>query len=227
MKLSKYILTLGVLFMLPLMVNAQNSNCVTITTEVTNVLYAGIDNPISINVPGVPSNNITVYATNAKLTETAQGYTLKPLAAGQDCEIIVVVKDANGNSSAETKTFRVRALPEPTAHISFQKDGYEQTYKGLGKPISKANLVSASGIRAEVADFDLDIRYRVIGFDLITYDSMGNSLIHSSNSATFTEEQKVVIYKLSKGKKFFIARIKAIGPDGIERVLPAIDGTIN
>jgi hypothetical protein len=36
-----------------------------------------------------------------------------------------------------------------------------------------------------------------------------------------------MIFKLSRGKRFFITSIKVIGQDGIERVLPAIDVIIN
>jgi hypothetical protein len=56
---------------------------------------------------------------------------------------------------------------------------------------------------------------------------MGNSMKQTSNSAAFTSAQKQTIQRMTKGKTFFISRIRAVGPDGIERVLPAIDVTVN
>jgi hypothetical protein len=87
--------------------------------------------------------------------------------------------------------------------------------------------MSAKGIRAELDDADLDVKYRVVGYDLTFFDSMGNSIVKTSNAAAFTSEQKDIMRKMSKGKKFFISRIRAVGQDGIERVLPAIDVTVN
>lgn len=200
-----------------------------VSADMMNVFYAGIENPISVSVPGVAAQNISISATNAKLTKTAKGWSIKPIKVGQDCKITVSAKDAEGKYKAVggAKPFRVKALPAPTAYISFQKDGREQKYRGQGKPISKANLVSAPGVRAELADADLDVKYRVTGFDITTFDSMGNALIKPSDGAKFSSEQKAMINKLGKGKKFFISRIRAVGPDGIENVLPAIDVSIN
>jgi gliding motility-associated protein GldM len=210
------------------MLNAKGSECVTITAEGTNVLYAGINNPIRISVPDIQSKDITVYATNnAEVNKTANGYNLKPSIAGKDCEIIILIKHADGSSTAETKSFRVIQLPTPTAYISYQKDGYEQEYRGRSKIISKTDLVNATSIRASLEDTYLDAEYYVTGFDIISYDSMGNTIIRSSYSPQFTEEQKNMIFKLSRGKRFFITSIKVIGQDGIERVLPAIDVIIN
>jgi len=42
-----------------------------------------------------------------------------------------------------------------------------------------------------------------------------------SHSAQFTERQKNMFRGLSKGKRFFIRGIKAVGPDGVERTLDA------
>jgi gliding motility-associated protein GldM len=200
-----------------------------VSADLMNVFYAGYNNPISVSVPGVAAQNISISVTNASMTKTAKGWNIKPSKAGQNCKITVSTKGPDGKFKAvgAAKEFRVKALPTPTAYISYQKDGREQEYRGQGKPISKANLISAPGLRANLKDADLDVKYRVTGFDITTFDSMGNALIKSSNSAQFTSEQKAMMNKLGKGKKFFISRIRAVGEDGIENVLPAIDVSIN
>jgi hypothetical protein len=40
-----------------------------------------------------------------------------------------------------------------------------------------------------------------------------------ATSAEFTERQKNVIRQLSRGKRFYITKIKAVGPDGVQRTL--------
>lgn len=199
-----------------------------ISADMMNVFYAGIDNPISVSVPGVPAQNIQVSITNADIKRTAKGWSVKPRKVGQDCIISVSAKMADGKvQGIGKKPFRVKMLPDPVAYISYQSDGREQKYKGQGKPISKGNLVSAPGIRAELPNADLDVKYRVVGYELTFFDSMGNALTKASSAAAFTSEQKQIMQRMTKGKKFFISRIRAVGPDGIERVLPAIDVTVN
>lgn len=199
-----------------------------ISADMMNVFYAGIENPISVSVPGVAAQNIQVNISNADIKRTAKGWSVKPRKVGVECNITVSAKMSDGKvQGIGKKSFRVKALPDPVAYISYQADGREQKYKGQGKPIAKGNLVSAPGIRAELPDADLDVKYRVVGYDLTSFDSMGNSMKQTSNSAAFTSAQKQTMQRMTKGKTFFISRIRAVGPDGIERVLPAIDVTVN
>jgi hypothetical protein len=41
----------------------------------------------------------------------------------------------------------------------------------------------------------------------------------ASNGANFTDRQRETFRKLSRGKRFYISRITAVGPDGITRKL--------
>jgi gliding motility-associated protein GldM len=198
-----------------------------ISADMMNVFYAGIENPISVSVPGVPAQNIMVSVSNGRLTRTAKGWSVRPTKAGTDCKISVSTKGDNGKvQNIGSKPFRVKLLPPPVAYIEYTKDGNPEKYKG-SKPISKGALLSAKGIKAELDDADLDVRYQVLGFDLNFFDSMGNNLVKASSSGKFTGEQQEIMRKMSKGKKFFISRVRAKGPDGVEKILPPIEVIVN
>ena len=198
-----------------------------ISADMMNVFYAGIENPISVSVPGVPAQNIMVSVSNGRLTRTAKGWSVRPTKAGTDCKISVSTKGENGKvQNIGAKPFRVKLLPPPVAYIEYTKDGNPDKYKG-SKPISKGALLSAKGIKAELDDADLDVRYQVLGFDLNFFDSMGNNLVKASSSGKFTGEQQEIMRKMSKGKKFFISRVRAKGPDGVEKILPPIEVIVN
>jgi gliding motility-associated protein GldM len=198
-----------------------------ISADMMNVFYAGIENPISVSVPGVPAQNIMVSVSNGRLTRTAKGWSVRPTKAGTDCKISVSTKGDNGKvQNIGSKPFRVKLLPPPVAYIEYTKDGNPEKYKG-SKPISKGALLSAKGIKAELDDADLDVRYQVLGFDLNFFDSMGNNLIKASSSGKFTGDQQEIMRKMSKGKKFFISRVRAKGPDGVEKILPPIEVIVN
>ena len=49
---------------------------------------------------------------------------------------------------------------------------------------------------------------------------MGNAKPMLSDGADFSPRQKDMMRNLSRGKRFYISHVKAVGPDGVERLLP-------
>ncbi len=198
-----------------------------ISADMMNVLYAGIQNPISVSVPGIPAQNINVSVNNGALSRTAKGWNINP-RVGQDCNISVSAKMADGRvQTIGSKPFRVKPLPPPIAYIEFRDDkGNLQQYKG-SRPFPKAQLVGSNGIRAALDDADLDVRYQVLGFDVNFFDSMGNTIVETSNNNSFSDKQMATMRQMPRGRKFFISRVRAKGPDGIERILPPIEVIVN
>lgn len=199
----------------------------TVSNTMMNVMYAGIDNPISISVPGVASSQISASMTNGSLVRSGNGWIAKPTKVGQDA-IINVSATQNGRSMHVAQmTFRVRRLPDPTPYLIY-KDvaGNSQVYKG-GEPINKMALLNAGGMRAAIDDGLFNVEFQVKSFRIDIFDSMGNDIPEDSHTAQFSERQIAKIRNLQKGKKFFITRVKAIGPDGIERTLSPIEVIVN
>ena len=63
---------------------------------------------------------------------------------------------------------------------------------------------------------------------MVFHDRMGNARPEASSGANITEAQRELIRQLRKGQRFYISRVRAIGPDGIERNLPqAIEVIVN
>ncbi|GHT32928.1 hypothetical protein FACS189434_05880 [Bacteroidia bacterium] len=200
---------------------------VTISADLMNVFYAGFDNPISISVPGVPQNQINATANSGNLRRSGNGWIVTPTKVGQDCVISVTATIDGKSLPFGSKPFRVKALPPPVGYIAYtDANGNPDKYKG-SKPFAKAQLVGSKGVRAELDDADLDVKFRVLSFELTYFDSMGNSIILISDSQDFTDKQTQAIRGLSKGKQFFISRIKAVGPDRIERTLSPIQVLVN
>ena len=126
-----------------------------------------------------------------------------------------------------SSTFRVRRLPDPAAYITLTApDGTVNRYRG-GKPISKSALASAPGIGAAIDDDMLDIDFRVLGFETVFFDQMGNAIPEVSQGADFSPRQRDRLKRLSRGKRFYISRIRAKGPDGVERVLSPMEIIVN
>ena len=193
----------------------------TVSADLMNVLYAGYSNPISVSVPGVPLNKITASMTGGTLQPVGMGkYIARPAKVGQNVTITVSSINTGRSQQMGQFTFQVRKLPDPTAYIAMKDDkGVPSRYRGGG--ISKASLMSIDGIGAAIDDGILDIAFRVLGFETVFFDNMGNAVPMVSDGAHFSARQKDTFRKLSRNKRFYISRITAVGPDGIERKLPS------
>ena len=192
----------------------------TVSADLMNMLYAGYANPISISVPGVPQNKISATMTNGTLTPTGPGrYIAKPAQIGQNATITVVSTNTGRPQQMGQFTFRVRRLPDPIPYIDMKdENGNPLRYKGGG--LAKASLMSIDGIGAAIDDGILDIGFRVLSFETVFYDNMGNAVPMVGDGDKFSARQKDTFRKLTRNRRFYISRVKAIGPDGIERTLP-------
>ena len=195
----------------------------TVSATMMNVLYAGIDNPISISVPGVAMSGISATMTNGTLTRSGDHWVARPAGVGKEAVVTVTANMDGRNVNVATTNFRVRKLPDPTAYIAYG-DGKGNTdhYKG-GRPFSKALLMAAPGLDAAIDDGLLDTKFRVLSFETIIFDSMGNAMPYVSDGNKFSAQQRQAFQRLTRGKRFFISRIKAIGPDGITRDLSPME----
>jgi len=143
-------------------------------------------------------------------------------------QVITVTATIDGHpQTVNTTSFRVRKLPDPVAFISMKDDkGTPVRYKG-GKPISKASLMAADGLDAAIDDDMLNIDFKVLGFETVFFDSMGNAMPEVSQGSSFSQRQKDTFRRLSRGKRFYISRVRAIGPDGVERTLAPVEVIVN
>lgn len=199
----------------------------TVAPTMMNVLYAGIDNPVSISVPGVAMGSISASMTNGTLTRQGDVWTARPEHIGQDA-VVTVTADMDGHQvTMASTTFRVRRLPDPTPYIEFtDQQGNPAHYRG-GRPIAKASVLAAPQLSAAIDDGLLDTPFTVVSFETVMFDSMGNAITDISDGASFSAGQRQKIQRLSRGKRFYISRIKAKGPDGAVRDLSPLEVIVN
>lgn len=195
-----------------------------VSADIMNVLYAGYDNPISVGVPGVPSSKLRVTMSGGgSFTQKGEGkFIARPTNVGSETTITVMAQMEGRTQEMGKFQFRVRKLPDPTAFIQSGDDHL------LGGRISKQILMNTRQLSAAIDDGLLNIPFTVRGFEMVFFDNMGNQVPEVSQSAAITENQRNMIRQLSRGGRFFITKIRAQGPDGIERTLSgAMDIIVN
>ena len=186
----------------------------TVSADMMNVLYAGYDNPVSVSIPGVPLTAVQATMSGGSLRSTGPGhYIARPAAIGSD--VTISVRSSQNGHTRETGhfAFHVRKLPDPAAYIATGTDRFR------GGGMAKAQLMNADGIKAAIDDGLLDIPFRVTSFETVFFDNMGNAVPMASAGASFSERQRDTFRKLARGKRFYISRITATGPDGTTRKL--------
>ena len=178
-------------------------------------------------MPGVPQNSISATMTNGTLTKSGDGWIAHPTKVGAECVISVTAEMDGQRTNVGSTTFRVRKLPDPSPFITYKDaNGQPNRYKG-SKPFSKALLMAANGLDAAIDDDFLNIDYKVVSFECVFVDNMGDYHPEVSNGALFSERQKERMRRLQHGKRFYIRGVKATGPDGITREIAPMEVIIN
>lgn len=186
----------------------------TVAADLMNVLYAGYDNPVSVSASGISADKISLSMNGGTLSARGQGkYVARPARVGQDVTFTVTGESGGKQQTMGAFTFKVRKLPDPAAFIAVGGDQFR------GGRIAKGSIVGATRLDAAIDDGLLNIPFTVRSFECVFFDRLGNVLPRPSAGASFTEAQRDLIRQLSRGKRFYISNIHAVGPDGIERTL--------
>jgi gliding motility-associated protein GldM len=185
----------------------------TVAADLMNVLYAGFNNPISVTAAG-GNAGVHLTMTGGTLTQTGPGkYTARPSKVGEDVTFTVSGTVNGKPQNMGSFTFQVRKLPDPTAFIRVGTDRFR------GGRIAKGTIIGTAGMGAAIDDGLLNIPFKVLSFETVFADRMGNFRPEPSAGANFTENQRNLMRELRRGQRFYISKVRAIGPDGITRNL--------
>lgn len=119
-----------------------------------NVLYRGLDNPVSVSVPGVASSNVTLQGPGAKAVSPGQ-YVIDPSSVqGRTAKYTPVARMPDGTTrSFSPQEFRIKSVPQPQGQIRGQSS----------LKLNRGTLVQ-NKVEVVFPDFEFDIPMRVTGF---------------------------------------------------------------
>jgi gliding motility-associated protein GldM len=184
----------------------------TVAATKMNVFYIGVDNPVSISVPGIAEANLRPSISTGTLTRDAtnKGWIVR-VPQGQKAVISVSADVMGTTRSMGSAEFRIRRVPSPTAEIAGQVEG----------TIDKSTLLAAGAIIPIMRDFEFDLFFEVKSFRMTTIVG-GDGISKRGNNNRFTDEMISLIQNARKGQKFFFENITAEGPDKSPRSLSPI-----
>lgn len=182
-----------------------------------NVFYVGVDNPVNISVAGIASSKVVPTVSNGSIVRLNGNYVVRPKYPRKPCDVNVSIKTSKGLRKMQTLHFRVKTVPNPIARVAGKSGGN----------ISKSSFAGYWGVKAELDDFDFDMKFNVKSFNLSTVDGGGYVKEAESAGQRFSSSQKKIISKLKRGQRVIIDNIKAKGPDGKVRTLQSLSFKIN
>ena len=176
----------------------------TIAATEMNLLYKGIDNPMSISVPGFAASEVKISAPGLRLTSLGGGkYNAKvPSSTSKEVTITASITRDGKSKVVGSQKFRVRSLPQPTAQLGgIPNDGLP---KGKSAVSAQSSIIASMG-----AGFAYNLNYRVKRFRLIMAYKRKPPVIANSSSGSLTSQMKSMIKSASSGDRILIEGIKA------------------
>ena len=176
-----------------------------------NVFYRGLDNPVEVSVPGIPTEKLEIAISNASKSGSNGNFKVRP-GSGTTCTVSVSA-DVNGKKqNFGKKEFRVKNVPDPKPYFGG---------KSGSTTIPLKDLKAAAGVIAKMENFEFDLRFNIVSY-VVSSTIRGNVVEQPCSGPGLSGNAKQVINSLRSGQKVYIEKIKAKGPDGTIRDLGTV-----
>jgi len=179
-----------------------------------NVLYIGVDNPIEVSVAGFPDEQVrtSIGGGGGSLRKVGSGKYIARVKKPGKAIIRASVSSEEGKSrSMGQQEFRVKRVPDPVAKVAGKKGGL----------IRKNVLLAQTGVKADLENFDFDLKFNVTEF-VVSATVQGFVVNKKTRGSRFSADQKNLIKQLRSQSKVYIEDVKAVGPDGTTRKLGTV-----
>jgi gliding motility-associated protein GldM len=186
-------------------------NDVVISADAMNVVYRGVDNPVSISLPGVSSNKLIVRTTGGLITKRGSGWIIKP-GRGTELTVNVSATLSSGKKVNSPKKFRVKDIPTAMGMIRGEFGVVRMPKTSIGRATISAGL----------PDFVFDLKLRVNKFTV----KVPGQLAVTVNGTVFNAAAKRVLARARRGDQITIFDIEAVIQNNtsykLNKVLPII-----
>ena len=187
-----------------------------VSPTMMNVFYQGLENPISVSVPGTPQEQLSASVNNGRITGSGGSYIVTPTKLGT-CDVSVTAKTQNLTKSLGAIQFRVKETPNPSAFIAGRNSGL----------VSKNAVLGEMGLAVKMPEwFEFNIVYTITAYDFSITVGQFSQDKHAT-SGDFTSDIRNLIRSASAGTRLYFTDIKVVGPDGKERNLGSLSVKLN
>lgn len=189
-----------------------------VSPDKMNVLYIGVNNPISVSSPGTPTDKIRVSMSGGSISSAGGGkYNVRVSSPGT-ARISVSAEVAPGKTQTLSSTeFRVKRIPDPIAKFAGKTGGSMATVA----------LKAQNALFAKLDNFDFDASFRVTKFTMILAKPRADAIVLSTSGGQLSSSMSSALNGIVPGTRVIFDNIVAVGPDGTPRQLNAVALTAN
>ncbi|MEH6765929.1 MAG: gliding motility protein GldM [Aequorivita antarctica] len=127
-------------------------NSAVIAADKMNVVYRGVDNPMTVSIPGIPDNKVNASAPGLTKVSGSK-YVMRP-GAGRTVMISANGTLPDGKPVGSKSEFRIKDIPPPVGAIRGETGIVRMERGGL----------EISTVSAVLQDFDFELNINVTGF---------------------------------------------------------------
>ena len=186
-------------------------NTATISADKMNVVYRGVQNPMTISFAGVSDNNISANAQGLNKVGNGKYNMDVTTVKGREVTINVSGTLPDGDKVSDRATFRIKDLPRPTGTVRGEDGNIKM----------QRNALDISTIGAEFEDFDFNLPLTVTGFK---FKVLGQPTINVNGSKLDTRA-KAALSKAKRGSDVQIFDIEAKA-QGVSVILKKVSSVI-
>jgi gliding motility-associated protein GldM len=174
-----------------------------VSPDKMNVLFIGVQNPVSVSAPGVPKEKLHVSISNGSLSGSNGKYEATVGAPGE--ATITVSGELGGKTQVLGSTmFRIKRIPDPKPQFAGKSSG----------ATSAANLKAQDRLFAKLENFYFDLKFDVTRFTMLIIKPRQDAIILNSSSSELTPQMKQALSSIGPGSKVVFSNIIATGPGG-------------
>ena len=190
-------------------------NSAVISADKMNVVYRGVENPMTISIPGIPDNKVSASATGLKKLRGSK-YNMIP-GKGREIKISASGTLPDGQRVTTISKFRIKDIPAPQGTVR----------KQTGSVTIPKSSLEISSIGAVLEDFDFDITLKTVSFK---FKVPGQPTI-SINGSRLDSRAKSALRRAKAGQSVQIFDIKVVNPKNpsykFKKISPVICQLVN
>lgn len=176
--------------------------------EKMNVLYIGVDNPLTISGGSVGAEKTKVSFPDGSINREGSHWVAKPNKPGMS-KIVV-----NADGKVFEFPMRLKYLPPPAAFVGSKKGG----------SIGSAELKAIGAVIAKLEDSDFEAPYKVVSYNV---GAVGGPLqmyqTFPNEGNRWSGQAASLITRCGPGTRVFFDQIQVVGPDGRKREIPGVN----
>lgn len=177
-----------------------------VSADKMNVFYIGVDNPVTVSVPGVADELVRANITFGSISKTAgKGkYVVRVSKGANKTKVNVSAQFEEGSKSMGSAEFRVKRVPDPIAKCAGTNSGRK----------AKGEVLASGAIIPSMPDgFDFQLTFKITSFNFSTM-FQGDIIDVPCRGNRFSQRVIDLIKGARRGQKIYFENIMARGPDG-------------